>query len=64
MRIMVVVSESGLNLGYNRLNVPQEEPVASFLELKDPDWYQLQAVEETIRETGGTIQSERRYDCN
>ena len=31
-----------LNLGYNRLSVPAPEPLASFLALKDPDWYQTQ----------------------
>ncbi len=31
-----------LNLGYNRLSVPATEPPASFLALKDPDWYQTQ----------------------
>ncbi len=33
-----------LNLGYNRLNVPAPEPPASFLDIKDPDWYLTQAV--------------------
>ena len=50
--------ESGLDLGYNRLNVPQEEPVASFLDVKDPDWLLTQAVLVTILgESGGVIQS-------
>ena len=31
-----------LNLGYNRLSVPASEPLAGFLALKDPDWYQTQ----------------------
>ncbi len=48
----------GLDLGYNQLNVPQEEPVASFLEDKSPDWYLTQAVKVTIPgESGGIIQS-------
>ena len=50
--------ESGLDLGYNRLNVPAQEPVASFLDIYDPDWYLTQAVEVTIPgDSGGTIQS-------
>jgi len=45
-----------LTLGYNHLNVPAPEPPASFLAIKDPDWYLTQAVEEEISgETGGTI---------
>ena len=40
--------ENGLDLGYNHLNVPAPEPPASFLEIKDPDWYLTQAVEEII----------------
>ena len=45
-----------LDLGYNHLNVPAPEPPASFLEVKDPDWYLTQAVEKDITgETGGTI---------
>ena len=44
------------DLGYNRLNVPAPEPPASFLAIKDPDWYLTQAVEEEIPgETGGTV---------
>jgi len=51
-------AENGLDLGYNRLNVPVEEPLASFLEIKDPDWYKTQAVKATIPgESGGIIQS-------
>ena len=47
-----------LDLGYNRLNVPAPEPPASFLTIKDPDWYLTQAVEEEIPgEEGGTIVS-------
>ena len=46
----------GLDLGYNGLNVPALEPVASFLEEKDPDWDLTQAVEETISgDSGGII---------
>ena len=46
------------DLGYNRLNVPAQEPVASFLADKDPDWYLTQAVEEEIPgEVGGTVVS-------
>lgn len=37
----------GTDFGYNRLNVPQEEPVQSFLNEKDPDWYLTQAVQVT-----------------
>ncbi len=45
-----------LDLGYNRLNVPATEPPASFLAIKDPDWYLTQAVEADIPgETGGTV---------
>lgn len=40
--------ENGLDLGYNHLNVPAPEPPASFLAIKDPDWYLTQAVEEVI----------------
>ncbi len=48
----------GLDLGYNRLNVPAPEPPASFLATKDPDWHQTQTVEETLPgNTGGTITS-------
>ena len=48
----------GLDLGYNRFNVPQEEPVASFLEDKNPDWHLTQAIKVTIPgESGGIIQS-------
>ncbi len=36
-----------VDFGYNRLNVPQEEPVQSFLNEKDPDWYLTQAVQVT-----------------
>lgn len=46
------------DLGYNRLNVPAPEPPASFLAIKDPDWYLTQAVEEDIPgDTGGTVVS-------
>jgi hypothetical protein len=38
--------ENGLDLGYNHLNVPAPEPPASFLAIKDPDWYLTQAVEQ------------------
>jgi len=49
-------NEYGLNLGYNRLNVPAPEPPKAFLDIKDPDWYLTQAVEEAIPGgTGGTI---------
>ena len=48
----------GLDLSYNYLNVPAPEPLASFLAIKDPDWYLTQAVEEDIPgETGGTVVS-------
>ena len=47
-----------LDLGYNHFNVPASEPPASFLAVKDPDWYLTQAVEETIPgATGGEIVS-------
>lgn len=47
-----------LDLGYNQLNVPAPEPQASFLDIKDPDWYLTQAVEEEIPgDTGGTVVS-------
>jgi hypothetical protein len=46
------------DLGYNHLNVPALEPPASFLAIKDPDWYMTQAVTEIIPcATGGTIVS-------
>lgn len=49
---------SETNLGYNRLNVPAPEPPASFLAIKDPDWYLTQAVEEVIPgDIGGTVVS-------
>ena len=38
----------GTDFGYNRLNVPQEEPVHSFLNTKDPDWYLTQAIQKPI----------------
>jgi Leucine-rich repeat (LRR) protein len=45
-----------LDLGYNHLNVPAPEPLASFLAGKDPDWYLTQAVEVVIQgESGGTL---------
>ena len=54
--------EYGLNLGYNNLTVPAEEPTASFLELKDPDWYLTQAIQqEILGDTGDTLIS---YDEN
>ncbi len=44
------------DLGYNRLNVPQEEPVQSFLNEKDPDWYLTQAIQTTVPcASGGEI---------
>lgn len=44
------------DLGYNRLNVPQAEPVQSFLNEKDPDWYLTQAIQTTIPcDLGGEI---------
>lgn len=47
-----------LNLGYNRLNVPATEPPASFLALKDPDWYQTQWQAAYIpNATGGSVLS-------
>ena len=46
----------GTDFGYNRLNVPQEEPIQSFLNAKDPDWYMTQAIEATIPcHSGGEI---------
>ncbi|MCJ7694156.1 MAG: hypothetical protein MUO40_01905 [Anaerolineaceae bacterium] len=49
-------SSYGLDLGYNRFNVPAPEPPASFLAIKDPDWYLTQAVTQTIPGAiGGTI---------
>jgi len=46
----------GTDFGYNRLNVPQEEPVHSFLNTKDPDWYLTQAIQTTIPcDLGGEI---------
>ena len=51
-------TELGLGLEYNRLNVTVEEPLASFLEIKDPDWQLTQAVKATIPgESGGVIHS-------
>ncbi len=50
--------ESGLDLGYNRLNYPVQEPLLSFLDNKDPDWRQTQAVKATIPgASGGIIRS-------
>ena len=47
-----------LNMGFNHLNVPAPEPPASFLNIKDPDWYLTQAVEENIpSQTGGMLVS-------
>ncbi len=37
--------EYGLDLGYNRLNVPAPEPPAAFLDLYDPDWYLTQGFD-------------------
>ena len=34
--------EFGLDIGYNRLNVPAPDPPAAFLDLYDPDWYLTQ----------------------
>ena len=52
---LVILSEY-TNLGYNRLNVPQEEPVQSFLNEKDPDWYLTQAIQATVPcDSGGEI---------
>ena len=47
---------SDTDFGYNRLNVPQEEPVQSFLNEKDPDWHITQAIQATIPcDLGGEI---------
>ena len=54
--------QDGLDLGYNHLNVPAPEPPADFLELKDPNWYLTQAIQENISgDTGAVIIS---YDEN
>jgi len=46
------------DLGYNRLNVPAAEPAASFLALKDPDWYKTQWQRVYIPSgTGGSVLS-------
>jgi predicted outer membrane repeat protein len=45
----------GLDLGYNRLNVPAPEPPAAFLDQKDPDWHLTQTIETEIPAAGGTI---------
>jgi Leucine-rich repeat (LRR) protein len=50
-------SEYGLNLGYNRLNVPAAEPPASYLVAYDPDWNLTQAISVEIPAEGGTLQS-------
>jgi len=42
-----------LNLGYNRLTVPASEPPASFLAIKDPDWFMTQWQREYIPNTTG-----------
>lgn len=48
--------DQSTDLGYNRLNVPQEEPVQSFLNEKDPDWHLTQAIQSTIScDLGGEI---------
>ena len=50
--------DQSTDLGYNRLNVPQEEPVQSFLNEKDPDWHLTQAIQSTIScDLGGEITS-------
>lgn len=47
-----------LNLGYNRLDVPAAEPPASFLALKDPDWYATQWQRAYIpNASGGSVLS-------
>jgi len=47
-----------LNLGYNHLTVPATEPPASFLAVKDPDWFATQWQREYIpNATGRTILS-------
>ena len=52
---LVNLSEN-TDFGYNRLNVPQEEPVQSFLNEKDPDWYLTQAIQATVPcDSGGEI---------
>jgi len=42
-----------LNLGYNRLTVPATEPPASFLAVKDPDWFATQWQREYINNATG-----------
>lgn len=42
-----------LNLGYNHLTVPASEPPASFLAIKDPDWFMTQWQREYIPNTTG-----------
>ncbi|HOZ38661.1 MAG TPA: hypothetical protein PLH64_07945 [Anaerolineaceae bacterium] len=44
-----------LNLGYNRLTVPATEPPASFLAIKDPDWFMTQWQREYIPNATGRI---------
>lgn len=47
-----------LNLGYNRLTVPATEPPASFLAVKDPDWFETQWQQAYIpNATGGVVLS-------
>lgn len=54
---------TGLDLGYNRLAVPEPYPsdpptaLEQFLMQKDPDWQLTQSVVETIPDSGGTITS-------
>jgi Leucine-rich repeat (LRR) protein len=47
------------DLGYNLFTVPQEEPVQSFLNEKDPDWYLTQGVKLDVSASeGGTLTSQ------
>jgi len=44
------------HVGYNRLNVPQEEVIENFLREKNPGWHLSQAIQETFScELGGEM---------
>ena len=52
----------GLDLSYNRLNVPPGypapgDPLQSFLHVKDPDWQLYQGFSHVIGEEGGVLSS-------
>ena len=54
IEITNLINLNYLFLGYNFLTVPAQEPVASFLELKQPDWYKTQAIEQEVDNSNET----------